>query len=279
MATAIRSSRFFRAFPAVWWLLLAIMNEDYQVENGKFTRIINKTLDDLIGAKMNGVEYTVCLFIVRKTWGFNKKQDEISISQIVKATNKSRQAVQKALKKLQLGNKITLVSKGNSKKSANIYKYNKYWQLGNQSTLDKVELGNKVDIQLGNKIIPTKDSITKDSIPEIIISGNSMKNTEPEGYEEIDKKTGEIIRVPIQSEPLKEKRSNSMVELLAWAVHRRGANFTAPKKQLAAMKRMKDAGIKPDQVKDRWIELEDDKFWKDKLDFGSVAMSFDQKPA
>lgn len=254
------------------------MNEEYQVENGKFTRIINKTLDDLIGAKLSGAELSICLFIVRKTWGFNKKQDGISLTQIEKAIKRSRKAVTKALRKLQLGNKITLVSKGNSRKSANIYTYNKYWQLGNKSTLDKVELGNQMASELGNKSTHTKDTLTKERIPEAVTSGQPMENTQPDFYEETDKKTGETIRVPILAEGEKEKKSNSMASLLIWAVTRRGANFANPKKQLSAMKRMKDADIKPYQIKERWIELEDNKFWQDKLDFASVAISFDQKP-
>src|SRR3990167_7406507 len=212
--------------------------DEYQVENGHFTRIINKTLDDLIGSRINGVEYAVCLFIIRKTWGFNKKQDGISLSQIQKGTNRSRQAVKGALKKLQLGNKITLVKKGNSRKSANIYTYNKYWKLGNKITLVESELGNKTIGELGNKITPTKDIDTKDIIPETVISGKPM-----DYYEEKDKK-GNTIRVPILAEGEKEKKPNSMASLLTWAVSRRGANFANPKKQLSAMKRLKDADIK-----------------------------------
>ena len=132
----------------------------------------------------------------------------------------------------------------------------------------------------GQNIEPNKtvsvDSISK-TIPETVISEPFMENTEPKFYEEM--KDGKIIQVPILAEEVKEKNPNSMAKLLAWAVLRRsGANFTAPKKQYSAMSRMNKAGIKPYQIKERWIELEDNRFWQDKLDFTSVAISFDQKP-
>ena len=36
-------------------------------------------------------------------------------------------------------------------------------------------------------------------------------------------------------------------------------------------------GIGPEDIKQRWVELEGDKFYKDKLDFHTIQRSFDQK--
>jgi hypothetical protein len=82
-----------------------------------------------------------------------------------------------------------------------------------------------------------------------------------------------VIRTP------QTKGGRSMAELLAWAVARRGARFPNIPKQYAAMKRMKNAGVPPERIKDRWFELENDRFFKDKgIDFAVVASSFDRKP-
>ena len=69
-----------------------------------------------------------------------------------------------------------------------------------------------------------------------------------------------------------------MFELLQWAIGRRDGAFPNKGKQFAAMKRMKQAGIGPNAIKERWEELEGKKFYQDNgLDFASVAASFDRK--
>ena len=37
-------------------------------------------------------------------------------------------------------------------------------------------------------------------------------------------------------------------------------------------------GLSMQDVKNRWLDLEDDKFWQDKLDFWTVVKSYDKKP-
>ncbi len=90
-----------------------------QIENGH-TKIANEILEALMLAKLNGVEFAVVLCVLRKTYGFNKKGDQISLTQFGKFTNYSRPAICKALKKLQLVNILTLMETGKSKKSAKI---------------------------------------------------------------------------------------------------------------------------------------------------------------
>ena len=47
-----------------------------QKENG-FTPIANELLEQIIASGLNGNEMAVTFFIIRKTYGFQKKQDEI----------------------------------------------------------------------------------------------------------------------------------------------------------------------------------------------------------
>ena len=51
-----------------------------QKENG-YLSIANEIVDRLIGLGLSGREYEVVLFVIRKTYGFNKKEDRIAISQ------------------------------------------------------------------------------------------------------------------------------------------------------------------------------------------------------
>lgn len=91
------------------------------LEDG-YTRINNHTLDHLIKTKFNPSEYSIILAIIRKTWGFNKKKDNISISQFVELTGLSRRTVIYAIKSLE---EKRIISKKYSPKG-NEYTLNKY---------------------------------------------------------------------------------------------------------------------------------------------------------
>ena len=63
-------------------------NLKLQLEDGSYLRICNSIIDKLIELPLSGMEFQICLFIIRKTYGYNKTEDEISITQFEKATNK-----------------------------------------------------------------------------------------------------------------------------------------------------------------------------------------------
>jgi phage replication O-like protein O len=52
-----------------------------QIENGEFSRIHNEILTALAVARFTGSEYRCLLFLLRKTYGWRKKEDAISLSQ------------------------------------------------------------------------------------------------------------------------------------------------------------------------------------------------------
>jgi phage replication O-like protein O len=58
---------------------------DVQLENG-FARIANELLDEWVLLPLSGREFRILIAIVRKTYGFGKKQDILSISQISEMT-------------------------------------------------------------------------------------------------------------------------------------------------------------------------------------------------
>lgn len=104
-----------------------------------------------------------------------------------------------------------------------------------------------------------------------------MLNLEPDNIDELLPKVDSETNLPVQSRP-KEKAGQSMLALLQWAARRRGGAFAVNGKQFAAMKRMKQAGISPQEIKNRWLEMETDSFYADKgFDFATVAGSFDRK--
>lgn len=70
-----------------------------QKENG-FISVANEIFEQLVKVRLLGAEWDVCIWIIRKTYGFNKKKDWISLSQFQEATGLSRPTVVKTLKNL-----------------------------------------------------------------------------------------------------------------------------------------------------------------------------------
>lgn len=84
-----------------------------QKENG-FTPIAHEILESLVKACLLGSEYQVVFFVLRKTYGWNKKHDIISLTQFEKGTGLSRPTVVKTLKNVLIKNLLvkTLLPSG-----------------------------------------------------------------------------------------------------------------------------------------------------------------------
>lgn len=95
-----------------------------QKENG-YTAIANEVLEQLVKIPLLGSEFSLILFVIRKTWGWGKKEDFISLTQFQKGLSLSRPTITKTIK-----NMVTrkLLVKGYSPDRQKIaYKFNKYY--------------------------------------------------------------------------------------------------------------------------------------------------------
>lgn len=114
-----------------------------QTENG-FTRIANEILDHLTLPGISGCEYRIALFVMRKTYGFGKKKDVISLTQFQKGTLTSRRLVVSAIK--------SLVSKRVLLKEKSVYSFNKNWEEWVVSKREpSVQKGTSASSQKGSK--------------------------------------------------------------------------------------------------------------------------------
>lgn len=93
-----------------------------QIENGHVD-IANEIVDALAKIRLSGEEMQVLWVIIRKTYGWHKKQDMIALSQFSEMTGLSRQHVLRAIKKL-LPKMVIVVSK-NGYSRPNTYEFNK----------------------------------------------------------------------------------------------------------------------------------------------------------
>ncbi|MHC4523782.1 MAG: replication protein [Planctomycetota bacterium] len=93
-----------------------------QLEDG-FVRIANEIVEALSRIRISGEE-SQCLWVVlRKTYGWNKKEDRISLSQFALATGLKIPNVCRALRKL-VSKKIVVIIKKDSS-NITIYRFNK----------------------------------------------------------------------------------------------------------------------------------------------------------
>jgi len=70
-----------------------------QLKNG-YLRIANEIVDKLCSYRLSGEEWMVLLTILRKTYGYQKKEDVISLSQFFKATGLAKPSICRAINKL-----------------------------------------------------------------------------------------------------------------------------------------------------------------------------------
>ena len=94
-----------------------------QIDNG-YTKIANEVIEALAKTRIPGECMQVLWTIFRKTYGWNKKEDMISFTQISQMTGIKRQHVSRAISKL-IDMKI-VTKNGNS--SINLYRFNKHYE-------------------------------------------------------------------------------------------------------------------------------------------------------
>lgn len=82
-----------------------------QTEDG-YTRLANELLDAIIRFDFTKRQYAVLLAVVRKTYGYNKKADALSIYQISVMTGIDRAHISKAVAELHTMNVLTKAEKG-----------------------------------------------------------------------------------------------------------------------------------------------------------------------
>ena len=130
-----------------------------QIENG-YTRIADEIMSALIAYRIPGEQMQCLLFLLRKTYGYNKKWDMISNSQFVEATGIKKPNVCRAIRGLI--DKNMVIKKDNN--YIPTYQFNKNYKswkpLSKKITAKSVI---KKDIPVLSKKIPTIDITTIDN--------------------------------------------------------------------------------------------------------------------
>lgn len=145
-----------------------------QKENG-FTPVANEIIENLCQLRLSGYEWQIIMVVLRKTYGWNKPHDRISLSQFSQMTKIQMPHVSRTLKKLIKKNIITQIGNSYPLNYSFQKDYEKY--LPKQVTLPKQVIS---ITQTGNKSLP-KQVTTKDNTKDIYKDTPAVvKNKKPE---------------------------------------------------------------------------------------------------
>lgn len=161
-----------------------------QKENG-YTAIANEILEQVSKFHLNGTQYSIILTVWRFTYGFQRKEHDMSIAFIANATGITSRAIKKELKIL-IDRNILLITKENTNTKSRIMKFNKdyeSWLEGNKTTplgvgnnrspgeQNDPSGGEQTGHLEGNKTTPKKESKenSKESIYIVFHHWNSKK--------------------------------------------------------------------------------------------------------
>jgi phage replication O-like protein O len=158
-----------------------------QIENG-YTKIANELLEAISRINLSSYEFRVMMAIIRKTYGFSKKKDWISLSQLGEITGISVPHVCRSINKLKVKN--MLIKNGKITGIQKDYRQWKVTQTGS-TQIGSTSMGNKdkklpkqaIKItQTGKKKLPKqadtkeiKETITKENIYSILKFWNDKK--------------------------------------------------------------------------------------------------------
>jgi phage replication O-like protein O len=149
-----------------------------QKENG-YTAIANEIMDALISKDLSGQELRVTLFVIRKTYGFQKTEDAISLTQIMKALNVIKVRASQIINKLQLMKILTVTQNINGiVKKYSLNKDFDTWETVNKNInrkcFDKRTVNKNINRPL-MKSVTTKETITKENIQKKIYTSEFLQ--------------------------------------------------------------------------------------------------------
>lgn len=130
---------------------------DIGLENG-YTRIANEILEVLAITDLNGTQRRILDIIFRQTYGYQRKEHDLSISFIAKATNINKKQIQRELTTLIDRNIISVVSEASFSKSRKLT-FNKNYTgwLIRREVANKLP-PNEIDTHTGNELVTSTGS-------------------------------------------------------------------------------------------------------------------------
>jgi phage replication O-like protein O len=234
----------------------------------QFTRLSNELLEAMCMVQLSGQEWCIVHTVIRKTYGYNKKSDWISSSQITQATGLIKQRINEAKKKL-IAKKI-LIQDG---RRLSLNKDYDQWIESNGKAL----LGNGKALLKVTEKRPhnrKKDNSTKDNISEqSSVNKNNLKDMWKQ-YEEptIDADTGEEVESEDAKVAAQTRKENDEMRKYIKGL-RNGLNLPPldPKQmnwQLKDYRILLKRGWSHKNIGEAFVHIATSDLWKEKMQNG-----------
>jgi phage replication O-like protein O len=216
-----------------------------QKENG-YTVIANEILEKICSYRISGEEHLVMWTIIRKTYGFNKKEDHIALSQFSQITGMKKPTCQRAITKLVSKKIIEVIKKDNQR--GNIYKFNKDFDKWEQ--LSKKITSKKEVIKKDNKVV-----IKKDNLGESKMIYTKEKIKERDTKEKIAPASGAPPKLFNFKEYLKEMENHKArhINVIGHYFEEKGIKFDTRDEANAAVKRHLRPAVEVSKFSDQKI--------------------------
>lgn len=138
------------------------------IEDG-YTKISNLILEVLAIADLTGVQKSICLFLFRRTYGWDKKEDRISLKEFAHATGSSKSYVSKQLKEL-INQKVVLRTSHKPGKTPT-YTFNTRVEQWHKGCVDTQRLNKNTTQGLYKR---TTQGLNKSTTPELPSTPDTM---------------------------------------------------------------------------------------------------------
>lgn len=251
-----------------------------QLENG-YTKLANELYEQFSKLDASGSAWRVLFVVVRKTYGFHKKEDKISLTQFEESTGLTRKSVCRGIIELVSLNVVTVTKEGY---------INKYEIQKNYETWGSVKPDTSVQNDTKSSVKPdTKTSVQNDTYKrkkekkDISDKSQSMKKNKLGKYTEdghndyenvIDLDSGEEV------EDEEDKINQRVTELVLWAEGVRGKPFMDKPTQRKFIHELRKNNTHPDVIKSTYLELLGSDYWKSQKslpDFKTVFSTLKNK--
>jgi phage replication O-like protein O len=144
--------------------------KEIQVDDGDYTRIHNAILEALAKARLSGAEFRCVFFLLRKTYGWQKKEDKISLSQWETGTDTKRSHLVAILNGLIEKN---IIYRRLDEGQVPYFGFNKYLETWRDIGVDS-DRGKRFDSEvLPDKVLlPEQVTVTIEGNSTVTIAGN-----------------------------------------------------------------------------------------------------------
>jgi len=229
-----------------------------QKENG-YTAIANEVLDKLVSfpfPSKTGTPIALVLFVIRKTWGYQKKVDIISLTQFEKGVGSNRPTVVHWLQYLV---KANILVKGKELSRIGIeYSFNKDWE--------QWKWGVKATQLVKGRKFTSKGALTKSSYVPLTHKRKKESTKEttggdkpPQGFNPLG---AEIIKAFETVDPKNKTYYNNTTQRKACDFLLEEYGLEEVKKRIGVLPKTNQMSYFPTittpvQLKDKWVQLQD----------------------